>query len=503
MPDQEKKTAIATTSLLLNDDVQKTETVFEEGGALEVDDISREYSNGKLRWHDKKWVSFIPPYSNAMVQVVMLSFVMFLTPGMFNALIGIGASIDDVVTSDNANVALYSTFASIGFFSGTVLNTIGLRPSMAFGCTGYFVYAASLLCFLRTRNKGFVIFAGAYLGVCASCLWVSCNTILMSYPTEENKGKAIMTFWIIFNLGAVIGSIIPLVNNMDNDGFAANEGTYVAFIILMFLGFLMSWLMLPISKVTKTDGEKVIFHKHPNWWIELKDLGRTLIKEPIILLMFPMFFLSNWFYTYQFNNFNAGRFNLRTRSLNSLLYWLAQMLGAGAIGYLLDWTRFRRSTRARAGLVIISVLTAAIWGGGLKFEQGFTRENISEFTPIDYTHGNYIGPMFLYLFYGVYDAIFQTYILWVLGALSNDSKKNAIYSGFYKGIQSAGAAISWRLDALHKPFDIMFGTSWGLCQASLVIAVPIIWKVTDHTEKELFVEEEREQEETKRVLIEN
>jgi len=38
-----------------------------------------------------------------------------------------------------------------------------------------------------------------------------------------------------------------------------------------------------------------------------------------------------------------------------------------------------------------------------------------------------------------------------MGALSNNSRKSANLAGFYKGIQSAGAAIFWRLDGLGKP----------------------------------------------------
>jgi hypothetical protein len=34
-----------------------------------------------------------------------------------------------------------------------------------------------------------------------------------------------------------------------------------------------------------------------------------------------------------------------------------------------------------------------------------------------------------------------------MGALSNDMRKLAYYSGFYKGIQSVGAAIIFRVDA--------------------------------------------------------
>lgn len=62
-----------------------------------------------------------------------------------------------------------------------------------------------------------------------------------------------------------------------------------------------------------------------------------------------------------------------------------------------------------------------------------------------------------------------------MGALSNSSRKAANMAGFYKGIQSAGAAIFWRLDGLKKPYDTMFGATWGLIAGALVFAAPIIW----------------------------
>ncbi len=50
-----------------------------------------------------------------------------------------------------------------------------------------------------------------------------------------------------------------------------------------------------------------------------------------------------------------------------------------------------------------------------------------------------------------------------MGALSNSGRKAANLTGFYKGIQSAGAAVFWRLDGLKTPFDTMFGAT--VCHA--------------------------------------
>ncbi len=69
-----------------------------------------------------------------------------------------------------------------------------------------------------------------------------------------------------------------------------------------------------------------------------------------------------------------------------------------------------------------------------------------------------------------------------MGALSNSGRKTANFAGFYKGIQSAGAAIFWAIDS--KPnvtYMAEFACSWGLLAGSLLIASPVIFlKIKDH-----------------------
>lgn len=67
-----------------------------------------------------------------------------------------------------------------------------------------------------------------------------------------------------------------------------------------------------------------------------------------------------------------------------------------------------------------------------------------------------------------------------MGALTNNGRKLANFAGFYKGIQSAGAAIIFRIDALKKPFMNEFASCWALLAGSLLIALPLIlMKVRD------------------------
>ena len=62
-----------------------------------------------------------------------------------------------------------------------------------------------------------------------------------------------------------------------------------------------------------------------------------------------------------------------------------------------------------------------------------------------------------------------------MGALTNNGRKLACFTGFYKGIQSAGGAISPQLDSNNVSFLAQFATNWGLLAGSLVIAAPVIW----------------------------
>ncbi|RYO01379.1 UNC93-like protein [Alternaria tenuissima] len=400
----------------------------------------------------------LPYYASPESQLILVSFVCFLCPGMFNAVNGIGAAglDDDAHASNAANTTLYATFAVVGFFAGTITNVLGIRIALSFGGLGYCIYVSALLCFNKTQNLGYVVFSGFLLGCCAGILWASQGAIMMSYP-------------------AVIGGLVQLAlnfNTRDGTKAAVTNGTYIGFMILTFFGACLSWTLIDAKHVVRRDGSRVIMMQHPTWQSEIFGLWETLRTDPYIILLFPMFFASNWFYTYQFNDVNYARFNVRTRALNNTLYWLAQIFGAAVFGFALDFPNVRRTTRAKIAWVTMLVLTFAVWGGGYVFQRQYSRDDNS--LHYDWTHDGYGGPMVLYMSYGFYDAAWQTCVYWFMGAISNNSRKLANFAGFYKGIQSAGAAIVFRIDGYKRPYMDIFLSSWVMLAASLVIALPVM-----------------------------
>lgn len=165
-------------------------------------------TSGRLR-RPILWPGSFPCYADPSVQVTLVAFVSFLCPGMWNALNGLGGGgLVDAKPANNANVALYSTFAIVGFFAGIATNKLGIRATLSLGGFGYTLYSSSLLCYKHTGNSGFLIFAGLQLGLCAGLFWVAQGMVMLSYPIEESKGKYIAWSWMIYNMGAVIGSVV-------------------------------------------------------------------------------------------------------------------------------------------------------------------------------------------------------------------------------------------------------------------------------------------------------
>ncbi|KAJ7205473.1 MFS general substrate transporter [Mycena pura] len=390
--------------------------------------------------------------------VALLGFVCFMCPGLYNSLTGLGGGGQvDETTGANANVALYSTF------SVSVNNKLGPRLTLQLGSLGYGLYIAGFLVLnIHPHAKAFVIVAGAtvpfhsiriILGLCAGLLWTAQGSLMLAYPTEGDKAKFIAIFWAIFNLGGVVGAAVAFGTN-----FHTTNGTYIAFLILTIIGACIPLLMANPRNVIRTDGSKLPIMRNPSWKVELMGLYVALKTDPMIVLLFPMFFASNWFYIWQFNEFNGALFNIRTRSLNSMLYWSAQIVGSVLMAVVLDRKNVSRRTRAYAGWFIVFVMVFVVHGWAYHYQREYTRASpivIDQTLRIDFTDKRYVGRVFLYIFFGLLDAMWQTLVYWMMGAMSNDPRKLAYFAGFCG-------------------FMNMFASTWALCAAGLIFALPMI-----------------------------
>ncbi|KAK9688160.1 hypothetical protein K7432_014503 [Basidiobolus ranarum] len=325
---------------------------------------------------------------------------------MYNGInaLGVGGQMDDS-TSKNGNVAIYACFAVFSVFGGAIYNILGARLTVVCGGLTYALYSGSLVYYGSTKNPTFVIIASAILDVGAGIFGTAQGIVMMSYPAEDQKGRAVS---------------------------AISTATYYVLMVLMIIGALLGFGIVPPEKVVRNDGSRVEVAKFKNVGSEILGILKFFTNKNMLLLL-PLFVSSNWFYSYQFGGVNEVLFNVRTCSFNSAFYWVGQVVGAYGMGILLDNTRINRHTRSIYGLAVVAFLNTVAWGSGLVSQLNCTRESHPK--DIDFLNGPGYGSLFvLFVCYGLCEAVLQTYAYWLMGALSNDSHVLAHYTGFYNGV---------------------------------------------------------------------
>ncbi|KAG2145806.1 MFS general substrate transporter [Suillus clintonianus] len=426
-------------------------------------------------------------YHHPVTQVCLVGLVCFMCPGIFNSLSGLGAGGQvDATTSANATATHYATLAFFAFFSGSVHNVLGSRLCLFLGTCGYPLYIASYIATNIHPGAGdFVVVTGAISGICAALIWTAQGSLIMAYPTEAQKGTFIGYFWAIFNLGSVVGSSVAFGLNFNSTANKVGNGTYIGLLILTLIGVVLPTFLVDPYKMIRTDGTKVTPIRHPSWKTEFLSLFVALKTDPWIVLLFPMFFASNYFYAWLFNDYNGALFNIRTRSLNNFVYWTSQIFGSFLIGhFVLDLKRFRRRFRAFLCWSIVVVFVFAIYTWAYFYQKTYTRASESPTAvKMDMNDPDYSAHVWLMILFGLLDSMWQTTAYWLMGAMSNDPAKLAVFAGFYKCFQSSGSAIAWRLDALRRPYMNIFVSTWVLVAAGMMCAFPLVYvRVKDHTE---------------------
>jgi len=221
-------------------------------------------------------------------------------------------------------------------------------------------------------------------------------------------------------MGGVIGGLIPFILNYHrSEAASVNDGTYIGFMCFMSAGALLSLAILPACKVVRDDGSRCTSILYSNVSTECVEVAK-LFSNWKVLLMVPAAWSSNFFYPYQFNEVNGALFNLRTRGFNSVFYWGAQMLGSVGIGYVMDFSCERRRVRGLVGVVVVGVLGTVIWGGALANQLRYSSNGLP--AKLDFKDSGFAGPFVLYFSFGLLDAMFQSLVYWVIGALADDSE---------------------------------------------------------------------------------
>uniref|UniRef100_A0A7S2CVS6 Major facilitator superfamily (MFS) profile domain-containing protein n=1 Tax=Octactis speculum TaxID=3111310 RepID=A0A7S2CVS6_9STRA len=393
-------------------------------------------------------------FYSAERQVAVVGMLAFCGPGMFNALNGLGgAGSGSASVAALANGSLYFTFAISGYFGGAAFNLFGPVVLFMVGGLTYAIYAT---CIYFTEDFAFLaVVGGAILGVGAGLFWTAQGSLIMAYATPKSRGKMIGLFWVLFNLGGVMGGLLEFALNYNSSKDSADPLSYFTFIGIMLFGSCLAPIVLAKpAKVVKEDGSPVFFEKARSAGEEIR-ATLAAANDPFVRRMALFFLASNWFYTYDFSGFNGTQFSIRTRGLNSAIFWAAQMAASYLLGRVLDNTDDSVRTRARKGLTLTVVSLVVSLGPAIldNFTGAFgmcgkvwDKNSPCE---LDFLHDapRVAAPMVIYALMGASDAVYQSYAYWLMSSAARGSvRKTVQFSAAYKGIQSLGGGLAWLAD---------------------------------------------------------
>lgn len=210
--------------------------------------------------------------------------------------------------------------------------------------------------------------------------------------------------WVLCETGSTIAAIVALGINMqvdpDTQDAGAPNAVYIVFVIIQVTAMALALLLLVRPKnVVRSDGTKLAIFQASTMKNELLGIW-NMVTDIKFMMLLPAIFAAEMALALQ-SSLNAFYFNLRTRSLNNVMFNFIQIPASFIMTWILDSPRFgQRKTRALIGITVMSLVTLGICAA----EAGWLAVNdISRNAPgpsVDWTDSAFPGPFVIYVIYG-------------------------------------------------------------------------------------------------------
>ncbi|KAI1650925.1 MFS general substrate transporter [Daldinia loculata] len=414
----------------------------------------------------------IPFFRSTLFQILVVGICAFSAPGIWTAMNGLGVGGSQSPDLVNAANALLYAFMTVTCFGGPWLtNAIGFRWTLSIGTLGYPLYAAGLYVNNRWGNTWLVYVGAVTCGISAGFFWSVEGAVSTGYPEHHKRGRYIATWFTFRNFGNIIGGAISLGLNVNvNQRGQVGYQTYLVFIAIQCLGCPLALLLSNPEKVQRDDGTRIEAPRGIHWRTELREMWR-LIRSSSILLLTPLFWYFGWAQAYP-GTYLATYFTVRSRALGGFMSAIVGTLATWLGGSLVDvhWTK-KRQTRAISTYVLIALLNSATWIWAVYIQNEYRHT-----LPIlDWGNQAEFGRGFgVYMFERLSAGMVENYIYWCISNLSDSPGDQIRYSSLLRGIETAGLAVGFGIQAV--PTALIVTASINL--ALWFIALPFSYYAT-------------------------
>ena len=283
--------------------------------------------------------------------------------------------------------------------------------------------------------------------------------------------------WVLTSCGGTVGSLVAFGINVRQTGtVGVSNAVYIVFIVIMLTAIVTAFFFIvDPRKVVRDDGTHIAVFKQATVMTEVRGLI-MLFTDVKILLLIPAIFVAEMCLALM-SSINAYYFNLRTRSLNNVMFEFIMIPCPLALAWIMD-TKHIKSRRSR-GLVGVGIMGTITLAASAGLTAWIKKNNVNRQTTappgVDWTDPSF-GPGFvLYLLFGIVYATYQICVQWVLASLTNDPSLCARYAGFFKGTTSLGMCISFVMDAKNVSYMNQLIVQFVLYAVGLTMLIGIIW----------------------------
>ncbi|KAB8226336.1 major facilitator superfamily domain-containing protein [Aspergillus novoparasiticus] len=399
-------------------------------------------------------------FRSTLFQILVVGLCAFCAPGIWSAMNGLGVGGSQSPNLVNAANALLYAFMTVTCFAGPWLtNIIGFRYTLAIGSIGYPLYAAGLYLNNRTGATWLVYLGSITCGLSAGFFWSVEGAIATGYPEQHKRGRYIATWFTFRNFGNIIGGAISLgINHNVNQRGQVDYQTYLGFIAIQCLGLVFGLLLSNPEKVQRDDGTRIEAPRNTDWRTELRAMWRLARSKSIILLT-PLFWYFGWIQAYP-GTYLATYFTVRSRALGSFLSAVVGTFATWLGGTLVDlpWLPNRKA-RAITTYVLIAAMntTTWIWAVIIQNEYRHTKP------VLDWADQSAFGRGFgVYMFERISLGMVENYIYWCIGNLSDSPGDQIRYSSLLRGIETAGVAVGFGVQAVPTALIVTAAINLGL-----------------------------------------
>eukprot|EP01057_Protomagalhaensia_wolfi_P004553 Protomagalhaensia_wolfi_Nauph_80__4552@NODE_467_length_2471_cov_17_804276_g351_i0_p1_GENE_NODE_467_length_2471_cov_17_804276_g351_i0NODE_467_length_2471_cov_17_804276_g351_i0_p1_ORF_typecomplete_len610_score92_32UNC93/PF05978_16/8_9e14MFS_1/PF07690_16/0_00056Ost5/PF05251_12/7_7Ost5/PF05251_12/3_7e02Ost5/PF05251_12/6_8e03_NODE_467_length_2471_cov_17_804276_g351_i01061935 len=439
------------------------------------------------------------PWSvRASAQMGIFAVFCMCTVGPYNGLSGLGGGgMKDVLLVTRLNAFYSLSVAIFGWLGGVAFNYYGCRLVCTVAGCCYFIYILALTLISLAGAPGVIALpTGLMLGVGSSLLWAAFGVVSIRYPPPLKQARLFAVMWGLLNMGGLLCGLVSLVTNLGTHKANAGLGSYAGLMGAVACGTLIAAVGLRHQDhIIRTDGEPAgNDHEH-------QTIGQTFrhaleaVCDKRLLLLWPASLVPFVHHPFLFNGMNAQYFNIRSRSLNSSLYWGSRV--PGGILFYFACRQPAKYTKPGSTAAVKKCLARRLMPGYyLTFAWSAAALACSYFAIFD-TFGilpppssntdlldfNHSYPRALlgiipFVAFGVLDSLIQSLLYNLLGAMAGeDSGRAAVFSGLYKTLQSVMVAGMWAMDWLMmqygpEEFPFRYKFQWMVMCFFWIVAFP-------------------------------